>query len=104
MHTLRIGLAQINPLVGDINGNTRLIISMIKEARKAGADLVAFPELAITGYPRPFVRLSLAVAHSRAYCKSSTRSRLCGVLTHAIPEDMTPGAKTTHPFGMKPTY
>ena len=44
-------MAQINPTVGDIVGNTRLIQTWIKEARRAKADLVAFPELAITGYP-----------------------------------------------------
>lgn len=51
MRTLRIAMAQINPTVGDIAGNTRLIKAWLKEARKAKADLVAFPELAVTGYP-----------------------------------------------------
>jgi NAD+ synthase (glutamine-hydrolysing) len=44
-------MAQIDPTVGDIAGNMRLVKSRIKEARKAGADLVVFPELAVTGYP-----------------------------------------------------
>lgn len=47
----RVALAQVNPTVGDIDGNTRLIIDHIKRAREAQADLVAFPELCITGYP-----------------------------------------------------
>lgn len=51
MGILRIAMAQIDPLVGDITGNTRRIASIIKEARTEGADLVAFPELAVTGYP-----------------------------------------------------
>jgi NAD+ synthase (glutamine-hydrolysing) len=51
MRPLRIAMAQINPTVGDIAGNTRLIQRWIKEARRAKADLVAFPELAVTGYP-----------------------------------------------------
>src|SRR5215218_9124913 len=51
MRILRIAMAQINPTVGDIPGNTRLIKRWIKEARKAKADVVAFPELAVTGYP-----------------------------------------------------
>lgn len=51
MRTVRIAMAQINPTVGDIVGNTRLIKAWMKEARKAKADVVAFPELAITGYP-----------------------------------------------------
>jgi len=48
---LRIGLAQINPTVGDIKGNTRKIIRWIEKARKQDVDVVAFPELAICGYP-----------------------------------------------------
>ena len=51
MRFLRVAMAQINPTVGDIDGNTALIKAWIKEARRAKADLVAFPELAITGYP-----------------------------------------------------
>jgi NAD+ synthase (glutamine-hydrolysing) len=48
---MRIALAQINPTVGDIAGNTRLIVRFIEQARSTGAALVVFPELAITGYP-----------------------------------------------------
>jgi NAD+ synthase (glutamine-hydrolysing) len=51
MRVLRIAMAQINPTVGDIAGNVRLIKAWIKEAKKAKADVVAFPELAVTGYP-----------------------------------------------------
>jgi NAD+ synthase (glutamine-hydrolysing) len=51
MRTFRIAMAQINPTVGDIAGNIRLIKAWIKEARKVNADVVAFPELAVTGYP-----------------------------------------------------
>jgi NAD+ synthase (glutamine-hydrolysing) len=51
MELLRIGLAQINAIVGDLQGNTRRIIQGIDQARDLGVDLVAFPELAVTGYP-----------------------------------------------------
>ena len=51
MATARLALAQINPTVGDLEGNRRLIEQAIAAAREAGADLVALPELAITGYP-----------------------------------------------------
>ena len=47
----RLALAQINPTVGDLNGNVCKIIGFIEEARTLGADLVAFPEMAIPGYP-----------------------------------------------------
>jgi NAD+ synthase (glutamine-hydrolysing) len=47
----RIAMAQMNPTVGDLPGNVRRITAWLREARKAKADLVAFPELALTGYP-----------------------------------------------------
>jgi NAD+ synthetase len=46
-----LALAQTNPLIGDITGNSRMIRAFIDRARAAGADLVVFPELAISGYP-----------------------------------------------------
>jgi NAD+ synthase (glutamine-hydrolysing) len=48
---LRIALAQVNPTVGDVTGNCRLVRGRIAEAREAGAQLVLFPELVVTGYP-----------------------------------------------------
>ncbi len=51
MKTLRLALAQINSTVGDIEGNTKRIIQLINEATDRGAEIVAFPELAVTGYP-----------------------------------------------------
>ncbi len=51
MRTIRISMAQINPTVGDLAGNRNKIIDSINQARKLGSDLVAFTELAVTGYP-----------------------------------------------------
>ena len=48
---VRIALAQVNPTVGDLPGNTRKVIEFIGRAREMGAELVAFPELVLTGYP-----------------------------------------------------
>src|SRR5690606_29863688 len=48
---LRIALAQIDSRVGDLEGNAAMIAARIAEARDAGAELVLFPELAVTGYP-----------------------------------------------------
>ncbi|MGH3049735.1 MAG: nitrilase-related carbon-nitrogen hydrolase, partial [Gaiellaceae bacterium] len=48
---MRLALAQIDPVVGDLAGNRELILGRIAEARDAGADLVVLPELAVTGYP-----------------------------------------------------
>src|SRR5215510_8688442 len=48
---MRIALAQLNAVVGDLTGNRDKIVDALGEARAAGADLVLFPELAVTGYP-----------------------------------------------------
>jgi len=48
---MRLALAQINTVVGDLAGNRDRILGRLDEARAAGADLVLFPELAVTGYP-----------------------------------------------------
>ena len=48
---MRLALAQINTVVGDLAGNRERIVGRLHEAREAGADLVLFPELAVTGYP-----------------------------------------------------
>ena len=49
--SLRVALAQMNATVGDIEGNTEKIIASISLARQRGAEMVVFPELAVTGYP-----------------------------------------------------
>lgn len=51
MSTIRLALAQLNPTVGAFTANTVRIIEHIERARAAGADIVAFPELCISGYP-----------------------------------------------------
>jgi NAD+ synthase (glutamine-hydrolysing) len=51
MHSLRVGLAQINCTVGDLEGNTKKIIHYLNKAKKMGVELICFPELSITGYP-----------------------------------------------------
>lgn len=47
----KIALAQVNPTVGDLDENAALISEWIARASEAGADLVVFPELVLTGYP-----------------------------------------------------
>jgi len=48
---MRLALAQIDTVVGDLDGNRDRILARLEEARGGGADLVLFPELAVTGYP-----------------------------------------------------
>ena len=48
---MRIALAQVNTVVGDLEGNRAVILGRLREAEEAGADLVCFPELSLCGYP-----------------------------------------------------
>jgi len=66
---MKIALAPLNPIVGDIAGNAALHVAAITRVREAGADLVVFPELSICGYPpkdlllaEGFVEACIAVA------------------------------------------
>jgi len=51
MPQLRIGLAQVDPVVGDLTGNADLIVTWTQHAAERGCHLVAFPEMMLTGYP-----------------------------------------------------
>jgi len=68
VRTLRLGLAQINTTVGDLDGNAAKVLEYVGRARELGVDLISFPEMTITGYPpedlllRPqFIRDNLSV-------------------------------------------
>ena len=61
--TLRLALAQLNTTVGDFEGNARLVLAAAREARAAGAQLVAAPELTLTGYPPEDLLLRPAFVH-----------------------------------------
>ncbi|HSR30204.1 MAG TPA: NAD+ synthase [Anaerolineae bacterium] len=70
LKTLRVALAQVNPTVGDLAGNAEKILSFVERARELGVDVIAFPELAVPGYPpedlllKPsFVEANLAAVH-----------------------------------------
>jgi NAD+ synthase (glutamine-hydrolysing) len=70
---IAVALAQMNPTVGDIDGNRGLIEDAIGRAHDAGAQIVAVPELALTGYPpedlvmkRSFVEANVDALHAIA--------------------------------------
>ena len=48
---LRVALAQIDTCVGDLAGNAAAVLAWARKAADAGADVVAFPEMTVTGYP-----------------------------------------------------
>src|SRR5258708_7906299 len=65
--SVKIALGQINPTVGDFSGNAAKIIQFALQARSAGAGLILFPELAVSGYPpHDLVDRPSFVSHSRA--------------------------------------
>ena len=86
---MRIALAQINPTVGDFQGNSAKIIDCALRARSAAVELVLFPELSVCGYPprdlveRPwFVERNREAAEAIAQ-KTIGISVICGLVTPA---------------------
>ncbi|HZT94615.1 MAG TPA: NAD+ synthase [Gaiellaceae bacterium] len=68
---MRLALAQINPVVGDLQGNRDLILARMEEARAAGADLLLLPELAVTGYPPEDLLLRPGFVRAAGACLES---------------------------------
>ncbi|MGH9184876.1 MAG: NAD(+) synthase, partial [Acidimicrobiales bacterium] len=79
MHRLRIGLCQLNTVVGDLDGNADRVLAALDEAETAGCDLAVFPELAITGYPPEDLLLKpgFVRANREALEKVAARSDHC---------------------------
>jgi NAD+ synthase/NAD+ synthase (glutamine-hydrolysing) len=86
---VKIALGQINPTVGDFSGNAAKIIQVAQQARSAGAGLILFPELAVSGYPpRDLVERPSFIARSRATIERIATETLgiaviCGTVTPA---------------------
>lgn len=89
MAWLRIALAQIDLTVGDIDGNARLIREWTKRAQDAGAHIVAFPEMAVTGYPIEDLvyRRSFAEASRRAVEELAAESGDMAVVVGYLDQD-----------------
>ena len=88
---MKIALAQINPTIGDFDGNAQKILEFTRRAEQGDADLVLFPELAVCGYPpadlleKPsFVARAGQVVEQLAACTAHSRTAiLCGYVTAA---------------------
>ncbi len=63
---MRIAMAQVNPTVGDVDGNVEKVLDAWRRAADAGADLVVFSELVVTGYPPEDLLLSKAFLDASA--------------------------------------
>ena len=89
---MKIALGQINPTVGDFEGNATRIIDFAGRAQTAGAGLILFPELSVCGYPpRDLVERASFVAHNREAAEriaAETRgiAVICGLVTPAHAE------------------
>jgi len=70
MKSLRIGMAQINPIVGDLEGNTRKIKEYLEKGRALGVDIITFPELSVPGYPPEDLLLKPVFIEANLQCLS----------------------------------
>jgi len=86
---LRIALAQINPKVGDLDGNVAKICAAYDEAEEAGCDIVAFPELSITGYPPEDLVLKpgFVADNLAALSQVAARTRRCAAVVGYVASD-----------------
>ena len=75
---LRVALAQINPTVGDLQGNAALISKYTEQAKKAAADVIVFPEMVLTGYPVEDLAM-------RASFRSASKKALAQLVTSLDP-------------------
>jgi NAD+ synthase (glutamine-hydrolysing) len=75
---LRVALAQINPTVGDLEGNAALISEYTDQAKKAAADVIVFPEMVLTGYPVEDLAM-------RASFRSASKKALTQLVTSLDP-------------------
>jgi NAD+ synthase (glutamine-hydrolysing) len=81
---MRLALAQIDTVVGDLDGNRDRILARLGEARGAGADLVLFPELAVTGYPPEDLLLRPAFIRAARRAVSQIASEAKGGITALV--------------------
>jgi NAD+ synthase (glutamine-hydrolysing) len=77
---VRLALAQVDPVVGDLEGNRELILSRVREARDAGADLVVLPELAVTGYPPEDLLLRPGFVRAAQACTEAIAAEVMGIV------------------------
>ena len=110
MRTFRIAMVQMNPTVGDLDGNVRRIIGWLREANKANPDLVVFPELAITGYPPEDLLLKpqFVADNRRALSEVIRACRDCvavvGYVGQGSPTGLREGAASVLPAGRHELY
>jgi NAD+ synthetase len=96
---MKIALAQINPTVGDLAGNEARILAAYRRGADAGADLVMFPELAVTGYPPRdlLLKKSFIAGNLAALDRLAAATGRTGLLTGFVGEHKTrPGREVAN--------
>ncbi len=86
---VRVALAQLNPTVGDLEGNVAKLVDAYDRAEDAGCDIVAFPELSITGYPPEdlVIKPGFVADNEAALAKLAARTRHCTAVVGFVDED-----------------
>ncbi len=89
MARIRLGLCQLNLVVGDLDGNVERILSAYEDAEAAACDLAVFPELAITGYPPEDLLLKpgFITANREALDKVAARTGRCAAVVGFVDAD-----------------
>lgn len=89
MKTINIGMAQMNPTIADIVGNTDIIINFLEKAKKESVDVIAFPEMAIIGYPAQDLLFRPEIIESNLKALEiiapHTKGMLCAVVGYCEP-------------------
>ena len=89
MGRLRVALCQLDPVVGDLDGNVAKVLAALADAEGAGADLAVFPELVITGYPPEdlLVNPAFVEANLRALDTIAERTGRCAAVVGYVDAD-----------------
>ena len=81
---LRVALAQVNPTVGDLGGNSALIASCVASAKSSGAHIVVFPEMIVTGYPVEDLALRPSFQAASKACISKIAKNISGDIVAVV--------------------
>lgn len=102
VRVIRLAMAQMNPTVGDMEGNVRRIVAWIRQARKAKADLVVLPELVITGYPPEDLLLKprFVAENLRALDEVTRSCRGLAAVVGYVGQGPVAGGKPRHPMAV----
>jgi NAD+ synthase (glutamine-hydrolysing) len=86
---IRVGLCQLNTVVGDLDGNVERVVAAYDDAEAAGCDLAVFPELTITGYPPEDLVLKprFVDANRDALEKVASRTGRCAAVVGFVDAD-----------------